>query len=377
MSNSSQNGGCFKPLLYIVLGLTALWPVWKLLRLLYSVLGYAAANLFLGLDLSYGRLGAGGWPGYALLGLGLGAAAGAVAAQRRFRLNGLIVVAAATFALALLSVVYIGTTARSSDADAPQATTEEAAAPAETKETDLADAAEPPTATVRQARPSGSKTASKPARLVYAVSQPAHGLRQVAVSFAPLRPNWADSLARPQTYLHKADTVRLLRRAQQWVKVAQVTTASATASTGWIRAAALQPLRAAAAPKPRRATPTVAATAAAATAVTAKPVAPVAAAAAVNWPLGHRQYTGRVGQLPVAYSLDWQKDGVCSGSYAYDSKPGTVYRLTGAGTASGELRLVEFTRGRQSARCVLQRQGVGFVGTMFNTDGQQFSMSLE
>lgn len=88
----------YKATLYIFLGLVAL----PALGLLYFVLSYLAVNLFLGLDLSaYGQLAAGGWLGYALLGLGLGAAGGAVAAQQRYRLHRGLLLGAGALALGL------------------------------------------------------------------------------------------------------------------------------------------------------------------------------------------------------------------------------------------------------------------------------------
>jgi hypothetical protein len=83
---------------YIILGLVAI----PALVLLYFALSYLAVNLFIGLDLSaYGQLAAGGWLGYVLLGLGLGAAGGTVAAQQRYRLHRGLLVAAGVLALGL------------------------------------------------------------------------------------------------------------------------------------------------------------------------------------------------------------------------------------------------------------------------------------
>lgn len=92
--------------LYVVLAI-------PLLILLYFILSYLALNLFLGLDLSiFGRLAPGGWPGYALLGLGLGAAAGAVTAQRRFRLSKGILGGAGALVLALGASGLVSNAAR-------------------------------------------------------------------------------------------------------------------------------------------------------------------------------------------------------------------------------------------------------------------------
>ncbi len=97
---------------------------------------------------------------------------------------------------------------------------------------------------------------------------------------------------------------------------------------------------------------------------------------AANWPTGHRQHTGQVDNSDVTYAIDWQDNGELSGTYYYNQSPGAIHRLTGAANAAGELRLLEVTRGKQSARCVLQRQNDGYVGTMSNSDGRQMPMSL-
>lgn len=114
MSNAQEetNNGV-KYLLYIALGVAGVWITWLVLKFLYYASSYLALNLFLGLDLSvYGRLSLGGWMGYALLGLGLGAACGAVAAQRRFRLNKLIPAGAVVLVLGLSSFVFLNNAAR-------------------------------------------------------------------------------------------------------------------------------------------------------------------------------------------------------------------------------------------------------------------------
>ena len=114
MSTAQQdkNEGA-KYLFYIVLAVAGVWIVWLILKFLYYAFSYLALNLFLGLDLSvYGRLSSGGWLGYALLGLGLGAAGGAVAAQRRFRLSKLIPAGAGVLFLALCSFVFLKSAAR-------------------------------------------------------------------------------------------------------------------------------------------------------------------------------------------------------------------------------------------------------------------------
>ena len=99
-------------LLYIALAVAGLWIIWQILKLLYYSFSYLAWNLFLGLDLSvYGRLAPVGWVGYAFLGLGLGAAGGAVAAKRRFRLNKLIPIGAGALVMVLCSFVFLNNAA--------------------------------------------------------------------------------------------------------------------------------------------------------------------------------------------------------------------------------------------------------------------------
>ena len=99
--------------LYLLLAVVGIWVSWLVLKFLYYAFSYLGLNLFLALDLSaYGRLSQGGWIGYALLGLGLGAAGGAVAAQRRFRLNKLIPAGAGVLVLGLCSFVFLNNAAR-------------------------------------------------------------------------------------------------------------------------------------------------------------------------------------------------------------------------------------------------------------------------
>lgn len=98
-----------KALLYVIGGLAALFFGMLLLVVLFYGLSFLSVNLFLSLDASLpGRLTATAWPGYALLGLGVGAAAGAVAAQRRFRLSKAIVAGAAALVVAVLALAAVG-----------------------------------------------------------------------------------------------------------------------------------------------------------------------------------------------------------------------------------------------------------------------------
>lgn len=84
-----------------------LWLGWKVLQFVYFFVSELALSLFLALDASYGRLG-GPVVGYALLGLGVGAAAGAVAARQRFRLGPLVLWGAGGLLLLLLGFVFFG-----------------------------------------------------------------------------------------------------------------------------------------------------------------------------------------------------------------------------------------------------------------------------
>ncbi|MGI4870729.1 MAG: hypothetical protein ACRYFX_06055 [Janthinobacterium lividum] len=367
MSEPAKNAGCLKTAFYVVAAGLGLWLAWHILLMLSSGLGQLSLALFRHLDTSYGRLG--GLYGYVLLGLGLGAAAGAVAAQQRFRLNKLILVVAGTAVLLLGSLVFVGATRRHRSTSG---STREQSPPA-TETSRTTDAPAPEVATATDEAPPEAPDPVAPAE-ADTTSQPAQGLRRVAVGHVPLRTAWTDSLAAPVAHLQKADTVRLLRRTHHWAQVIKTGADSTDAPTGWVHLAALRPLRARATATKRppvKLAPTPPQAASEPVAVAPAPTTPVPA-----HPTGHQKYTGRIGQLTATYLLDWQADGTLSGSYFYDQKPEIVYRLTGALKTNGELHLVEFTRGRQSARCVLQRQAVGYAGTMSNTDGQQFAMSL-
>lgn len=109
----SNNSGCLKLLLFLFVGPLALGLLWLGGCLL-------AVNLFIGLDNSvFARLGSVGggdggaaWPGYVLLGAGLGAAAGAVAAQQRYRLSRGLLGGVAALGLMLGAGALVGNTAR-------------------------------------------------------------------------------------------------------------------------------------------------------------------------------------------------------------------------------------------------------------------------
>ena len=110
MTSSASNSSATsfpKILLYLVLAGLGV----SLLVVLYFGLSYLGANLFLTLDNAPpGRLGPYPWVGYALLGLALGAAAGARAAHRRFRLGLPVQAGAAVLTLAAGASLVIGNT---------------------------------------------------------------------------------------------------------------------------------------------------------------------------------------------------------------------------------------------------------------------------
>ena len=360
MSTKEQNAGCIK------IGLigVALALGWFVLKFLYKAGCYLGANAFIGVDSStYGHAG-GGAVGYALLGLGLGAACGAIAAQQRFRLNRLVSIGAGALALGLFTFVFVGNTA----AGAPAA------------ENQVAD--EVQTVEAAGEASADSTSVSSPIESVAyqdTVSEPAGEWMRVVVGIAPLRRSWFDSLAAPHARLKEEDTVHIVRRAHNWALVVGGSPGQQNAPTGWVRMTGLGPLaepEAETDEPQQQASETTADKPAEATSSqdSASVEAPIKQ---VSWPTGHQQHRGQVGKQAATFSIDWQADGVLSGSYFNDQSPSTIYRLTGVATAGGELRLVEFTRGHQSARCVLHLQGESYVGTMTNTDGQQHPMSLE
>lgn len=360
MSTKEQNTGCVK----IVLIGAAVGLGWMVLKFIYKVGCYVGANAFLALDASaYSRAGKGA-VGYALLGLGLGAACGAIGAQQRFRLNRLVSIGAGALVLGLFTFIFVGNTAASAPTVDGQVAEE-----ALTVET----AGETST---------DSSTVSGPIESVAyqdTASKPASEWMRVVVGVAPLRGNWFDSLAAPLARLKEEDTVHIVRRAHHWALVVGGSPGQQNAPMGWVRMAGLGPLPESEAEtnEPQhQASETTTSRVAEATS-SQDSVTDEAAVKQPSWPTGHQQHRGQVGKQTATFSIDWQPDGVLSGSYFNDQNPSTIYRLTGAANAGGELRLVEFTRGRQSARCVLQLQGDTYVGTMTNTDGQQYPMSLE
>ena len=368
MSTSQPSKPNDRTLLYLIAAVVGLWLAWKLLTFLYYTVCYLAVNLFLGLDVSvYGRLG---WLGYSLAGLGLGAAAGAITAQRRFHLHRLISVGATGLILVLGSLLFIGRSpAEVMDNDDPQELTR------------FMQSQPSSTSTPVQAAQPTEEPPTAPLATADTVSEPAEGLMRV--------PAGADIYAtepgvghNPIGYLHTNDTVRLQRRAGDWVRVTAQRDPLQPPLSGWLLRAQLAPLppttsaakleepihEAAALPP---AEPTVPA------ASPSRPAVPAAIPAGA-WPTGQQRHTGYIGEQVATFTLDWQPSGELTGSYSFDDvQPALLYRLTGTATASGELRLLEFTRSRLSARCLLQQQAGAYVGTMTTVDGRQLPMSLK
>lgn len=147
--------GCLKPLLYLLLaglGLTVLAAA-------YFVGSYLALNGLVTLDNSWlGRLAAVPWPGYAGLGLALGAAAGATAAHRRYRLGGAVRGGAGVLAAAAAGSLALGNAARVVPLDLPPPVAETyVRAPGQGQCPACATA----TATTTKASPTGRYTAAK------------------------------------------------------------------------------------------------------------------------------------------------------------------------------------------------------------------------
>lgn len=372
MSNPQQNTGCVKIVLVVVgVGLGFI-----LLKFLYFASCYLAVNLFIGMDSStYGRVGTNAWAGYALLGLGLGAAGGAIAAQRRFRLNKLVSIGAVALVLVLCSFVFIGNTASGvAAAELPPVSVPGDALESSSviaSDTTLSDS-------VSDQALSKSDTPSKGPGLS---SDNAPNLLEKTFRYIKQHRVKDVSNIIPDTYgefetAMLEDTTNIIAlhevfKAEKWegAELGDEQFAMLMLS-GLQRKTQATPIQTAV--RPSKETSVRDSVSYTSEKHDSEPVAP-----SVAFPTGHRQYTGQVGRLAATYSLDWQPSGVLTGSYYYDKDPSTTYRLTGAATATGELRLVEFTRGRQSARCELKLHDGTYVGTMFNTDGRQFPMNLE
>ncbi len=97
-------------------------------------------------------------------------------------------------------------------------------------------------------------------------------------------------------------------------------------------------------------------------------------------------YEGSVGKLPAHFTLTWGTDNKISGVYSQAnnssfSRDGVeVYKLTGSNPSNGQLILNEFTDDKQTATIKLsksiQGQTVSWNGTMYNTDGKTFPVSI-
>ncbi len=97
-------------------------------------------------------------------------------------------------------------------------------------------------------------------------------------------------------------------------------------------------------------------------------------------------YEGNVGKLPAHFTLKWETDNQVSGVYSQASNSSfsrmgvDVYQLTGSNPSNGQLVLNEFTNGTQTATIKLsksiQGQTVSWNGTMYNTDGRTFPVSI-
>ena len=97
-------------------------------------------------------------------------------------------------------------------------------------------------------------------------------------------------------------------------------------------------------------------------------------------------YEGNVGKLPAHFTLTWGKDNQISGMYSQASNSSfsregvDVYKLTGSNPSNGQLILNEFTDDKQTATIKLsksiQGQTVFWTGTMYNTDGKTFPVSI-
>ena len=98
-------------------------------------------------------------------------------------------------------------------------------------------------------------------------------------------------------------------------------------------------------------------------------------------------YEGNVGKLPAHFTLKWGTDNQVSGVYSQASNSSfsrmgvDVYQLTGSNPSNGNLVLNEFTDDKQTATIKLsksiQGQTVFWTGTMYNTDGKTFPVSLK
>lgn len=86
---------------------------------------------------------------------------------------------------------------------------------------------------------------------------------------------------------------------------------------------------------------------------------------------------GKVGKLETTYNLSFEANSdAVQGTYFYNQKQDKLYKLSGV-SINEDLHLNEFTNGKQTAKCVLKKDGSGcYNGTMFNNDGRSYAMSI-
>jgi hypothetical protein len=94
-----------------------------------------------------------------------------------------------------------------------------------------------------------------------------------------------------------------------------------------------------------------------------------------------QQYGGNVGSKFAMFQLTWQADGAVVGTYHHPSDPNPInYQLRGENTDQGELVLLEYTKGKQTAIITLKKSISGelitWSGKMINSDGRVIPVSL-
>jgi len=95
------------------------------------------------------------------------------------------------------------------------------------------------------------------------------------------------------------------------------------------------------------------------------------------------RYSGTTGSVPITAKLLFLSNDHVTGSY-HSSKTGRTYRLQGHNHTEGKVFLQEMTSDGNtwfvSASCTLRKKTengkIVWTGTMKNTDGRQFSMTL-
>lgn len=91
-------------------------------------------------------------------------------------------------------------------------------------------------------------------------------------------------------------------------------------------------------------------------------------------------YQGKVGRLEARFELQWHPDRSVTGRYWYPGRnPARNYELRGSNQKEGELVLDELTNGERTATIRMNKdssQDLKWVGTMQNTDGRQFDVTM-